>query len=92
VAPAASAAPAAPVRPSIITVQFSGLPPGTYPVHLHSICSGAQGFHITVFPTLGVGMGGAGSIQVPASDFGNGWCVIVYSSASQARVLTTRAI
>ena len=73
-------------------MQFSGLPPGSYAVHLHSVCSGAQGFHITVLPRLVVGIGGAGSIPVSISDFGNGWCVIVYSSASLVRVLAMRAI
>ena len=74
-------------------VYFSGLPAGTYPVHLHSICSGAQNFHIAVLQTLGVHEGvGTGNIQVRSGYFGRGLCIIVYSSSSLSHVLTTRRI
>jgi len=38
-------------------VAFAGLPAGTYPVHLHSACDGAQRFHITVLQSLVVRQG-----------------------------------
>jgi hypothetical protein len=72
-------------------VFFSGLGNGTYPVHLHSVCSGMQQFHITVLQSLVV-TAGAGAIQVPSGYFGRGLCVIVYSSPSLTGVLTTRRI
>ena len=78
--------------PSSVAVNFSGLPAGTYPVHLHSRCNGSQAFHITVLESLQVGSGGAGTIDVPSSYFDRGLCVIVYASSSLAAVLTTRAI
>jgi hypothetical protein len=81
----------APVVPASRPVAFYGLPAGTYPVHLHSVCSGAQNFHVTVVQSLSVS-GGSGSIQVPSSYFGRGLCVIVYSSNALSRVLTTRSI
>lgn len=78
--------------PASRPVSFFGLPAGTYPVHLHSVCSGAQNFHVTVVHSLSVGSGGSGSIVVPSSYFGRGLCVIVYSSNALSRVLTTRRI
>jgi len=60
-------------------------------VHLHSICNGAQNFHITVLQSLVVGMGG-GSIQVPSGYAGRGLCVIVYGSPSLTTVVATRRI
>jgi hypothetical protein len=72
-------------------VVFSGLRNGTYPVHLHSVCSGLQEFHITVLQSLVV-TGGAGAVVVPSGYFGRGLCVIVYSSPSLTSVLTTRRI
>lgn len=72
-------------------VAFSGLPNGTYPVHLHSACSGSQQFHITVLGSLAVRQG-AGAIAVPSGYFGRGLCVIVYTTPSLTRVLTTRRI
>src|SRR5438874_3778719 len=78
--------------PASLAVNFSGLPAGTYPVHLHSRCNGSQAFHITVLETLQVGSGGAGTIDVPSSYFDRGLCVIVYTSSSLAAVLITRAI
>jgi hypothetical protein len=72
-------------------VVFSGLRNGTYPVHLHSVCSGMQQFHITVLQSLVV-TGGAGAVEVPSGYFGRGLCVIVYSSPSLTSVLTTRRI
>lgn len=90
--PSPSPSPAAPApRPSAYPVVFSGLPNGTYPVHLHSACSGSQQFHITVLQSLVVRQG-AGGISVPAGYFGRDLCVIVYSSPALTRVLTTRRI
>ena len=43
-------------------------------------------------PTLFVSSSGSGSIEVPSSAFGHGWCLVVYSNASLAAVLTTRAV
>jgi hypothetical protein len=72
-------------------VSFAGLPSGSYVTHLHSICNGAQSFHITVLQTLVVSAGG-GTIQVPSGYFGRGLCVIVYSSPSLTSVLATKRI
>lgn len=85
--------PAQPIAvPSNLPVSFSGLPAGTYITHLHSACSGAQNFHVTVLQSLEIGADGTGSIAVPSSYFGRGLCVIVYANSSQSRVLTTRPI
>jgi len=73
-------------------VRFSGLPPGTFPVHLHSVCSGTQAFHMAVLQSLDVNGSGSGEIEVAASDFGRGWCLIVYTNPSLSRVLTFRPI
>jgi hypothetical protein len=89
--PIAQAVAAAPA-PTSIAVTFSGLRAGTYPVHLHSICSGRASFHITVVQSLVVGAAGRGTIAVPSSYFGRGLCLIVYSSPSLSAVLTTRRI
>lgn len=78
--------------PPATRVAFFGLPAGTYPVHLHSRCSGAQNFHVAVVQSLSIEGDGSGSIQLPASYFGRGLCVIVYSSNALSRVLTTRSI
>jgi hypothetical protein len=75
-----------------IAVGFSRLAAGTYPVHLHSICSGRQSFHITVVQSLAVGPDGRGTIHVPSSYFGRHLCLIVYTSPSLSAVLTTRSI
>lgn len=72
-------------------VHFAGLPAGTYPVHLHSACNGSQQFHITVLQSLVV-RGGSGAISVPSGYFGRGLCVIVYTSPSLSRVLTTKRV
>ena len=72
-------------------VAFSGLPAGTYPVHLHSACDGGQRFHITVLQSLVIRQG-AGAISVPAGYFGRGLCVFVYTSPTLARVLATKRI
>jgi len=90
--PAAVAVAPAPAAPDFLPVSFSGLPPGRYPVHLHTICNGTQSFHITVLGSLDIGAGGSGSIQVASGYFNRGWCVIVYGSGSLAAVLTTRPI
>jgi hypothetical protein len=83
---------AAAPAPTTIAVSFRGLPAGSYPVHVHSICSGRQSFHITVVQSLGVGSGGGGTIDVPSSYFGRGLCLIVYTGPSLSGVLTTRPI
>jgi len=72
-------------------VAFSGLPAGTYPVHLHAACDPSQRFHITVLQSLVVRQG-AGAISVPSGYFNRGLCVIVYTSPTLARVLTTKRI
>jgi hypothetical protein len=73
-------------------VYFSGLPAGTFPTHLHSQCSGAQTFHVTVLQSLVVNGAGAGAIAVPSGYFGRGLCVIVYTNSTLSRVLTTQPI
>lgn len=88
----AVAIPAQVPAPTTIAVTFGGLPHGFYPTHLHSRCSGLQGFHITVLQRLVVGADGVGSIQVPSSYFGRGLCVIVYSSPSLSGVLSVKWI
>ena len=96
VAPSAPPAPqpatATPPAPSSYSVSFSGLAPGTYPVHLHSACNGSQSFHIAVLQSLVISPGMSGSIAVSAADFGRGWCLIVYSGPSLASVLTVRRL
>lgn len=87
--PAASAVPAP--LPASIAVTFTGVPSGTYPVHIHSICNGSQAFHIVVVQSLAAA-GGSGTIQVPSGYFGRGLCVIVYTSPAATRVLATRPI
>jgi len=87
-----SAAPPPAPQPATRQVFFSALPAGRYITHLHSICSGAQNFHITVLQTLVIAAGGTGSISVSSAYFGRGLCVIVYANASLSRVLTTRRI
>ena len=88
--PAATAA--AVEAPANVPVGFTGLPAGSYPVHLHSRCSGAQSFHITVIGILQVAAAGSGSVSVPRSYFGRGLCLIVYSGPSLSAVLTTRRV
>lgn len=79
-------------EPATILVVFAGLPPGLYPVHLHSICNGGQAFHLGFLSNLAIGGGGSGGINVPSGDAGRGDCVIVYADESLGRVLTTRPI
>src|ERR1051326_9002232 len=78
--------------PTSVTVYFSRLPSGTYPVHVHSRCSGSRTFHIVVVQSLQVGAGGSGAIQVPSGYFGRGLCLMVYSDPSLSAVLTTRPV
>ena len=82
----------APPPPAAFTVTFAGLSPGAYPTHVHSICNGGQSFHIATVQTLVVNGSGSGSIQLASGYFGNGWCLIVYTSRSLTRVLTTRSV
>ena len=84
--------PAQPAPPRFESVFFSGLARGVYPTDLHSQCSGAQAFHLLVLNSLVVGSNGAGSVTVPTSYTGRGFCVIVYSSPSLSAVLTTRRV
>jgi hypothetical protein len=88
--PASAAAALAP--PADVAVSFSGLPGGTYPVHVHSRCNGNQAFHIITIESLRVNSGGGGSIEVPRGYFGRGLCLIVYGNPSLSAVLTTRPI
>jgi len=88
--PASAAAALAP--PANVAVSFSGLPTGTYPVHVHSRCNGNQAFHIITIESLRVNSGGGGSVEVPRGYFGRGLCVIVYANPSLSAVLTTRPI
>src|SRR5579859_8236354 len=88
--PASAAAALAP--PANVPVSFSDLPGGTYPVHIHSRCSGNQAFHIITIESLRVNSGGGGSIEVPRGYFGRGLCLIVYANPSLSAVLTTRPI
>ena len=78
--------------PADVAVSFSGLPGGTYPVHVHSRCSGNQAFHIVTIESLRVNSGGGGSVEVPRGYFGRGLCLIVYGNPSVSTVLTTRPI
>jgi len=82
----------APPPPAAYTVTFAGLPAGSYPVHVHSICDGGQSFHIATVQSLQVDSGGYGSIQLASGYFGNSWCLIVYTNRSLTRVLSTRRI
>jgi len=81
-----------PAVPSTATVYFSGLPSGVYPAHLHARCSGAQAFHLLVLANLVIAPGGAGSVRVPASYTGRGFCVIVYTSRTLTAVLTVKPV
>ena len=88
----AEPAAAAPPIPSERAVGFVGLRSGTYPVHIHSKCSGAQAFHVAVVQSLSVGAGGTGSIRVPEGYFGRGLCLIAYGNVALSTVVATRAI
>lgn len=94
-APAETPSPSASTSPTphgMITADFSGLTPGSFPVHLHSTCNPSQSFHLAVIGTLMVGQNGDGEILVPSQDFGHGWCLIVYSSTSLQSALTMQEI
>src|SRR5690348_7335956 len=80
------------LAPASTAVFFSGLRSGTYPVHVHSRCSGSRSFHIVVVQSLRIGSTGSGAIEVASSYFGRGLCLIVYTSSSLSAVLTTRPI
>jgi hypothetical protein len=90
--PTPDTATAAGVAPTSVAVTFSGLPAGSYHVHLHSISSGRNSFHIAVLQSLVVSSGGGGSIEVLRSYFGRGLCLIDYTSPALSAVLTTRPI
>jgi hypothetical protein len=89
--PAAPPAPPAP-PPDSYFVNFGGLAPGIYPVHLHRVCNGGQGYHLAYLPYLSVSAAGSGGIAVPARDFGRGWCVIVYANRAATVVAAVRPI
>jgi len=74
------------------TLFFSGLPQGAFPVHLHSACNAAQGYHLSVLAPLVVDGNGSGGISVPAADLAHGRCVIVYADSSLGRVLAERPL
>jgi hypothetical protein len=94
--PIATPAPAPPPppqpKPDFGYVRFTGLSAGTYPVHLHRICSGSQGYHLAYLPYLAVSAAGSGEIAVPAGYFGQGWCVVVYANRAQTAVAAYRPI
>jgi hypothetical protein len=81
-----------PAQASEFTVAFQGLRPGTYPVHLHSICNGRQAYHLAYLPNLSISAMGTGSVSVPAMDFGHGWCVVVYANSALTAVAAYRTI
>lgn len=82
----------APTTAGMTTVTFSGLPMGTFRVHLHSVCNGSQSFHIAVMQSVVVDSSGQGSISVGSSNFGRGWCLIVYTTPALTSVLATKSI
>jgi len=84
--------PIGPRIPAALPVGFSHLPPGTYQVHLHSICSGNQRYHLAYLPDLVVGAAHTGQVLVPTAEFGRGWCLIVYSDPARNIVLVTKPI
>jgi hypothetical protein len=93
--PVAAAAPAPappPPPPASMTVRFGQLAPGSHPIHLHSICNGTQNFHITTIGAIAPDGAGGASVTLPTSDFGRGWCLVVYTDASLTRVLNYRPI
>jgi hypothetical protein len=75
-----------------MTVRFNQLPAGSHPIHLHSICSGTQNFHLATIGAIAPDAAGGASVTLSTSDFGRGWCLIVYTDASLTRVLNYRPI
>ena len=91
--PIATPTPAPPApQPDFLFVSFAGMASGTYPVHLHRVCSGTQGYHLAYLPYLDVSEKGSGGIAVPAADFGHGWCLIVYANRAAKAVAAYRPI
>lgn len=86
-----SMAPAVPPPdpPQSVAVTLGGLPAGSHPVHLHSICNGGQGYHLATLGALG---GGTSTLDLPSDDFGRGWCLVVYTDGSLSRVLEYKAL
>ncbi len=80
------------VGPDPNFVSFSGFAAGSYPVHLHRVCNGRQGYHLAYLPYLSISAAGTGGIPVPAGDFGNGWCVVVYANPAATVVVAYRPI
>jgi glucose/arabinose dehydrogenase len=89
---AAAPAPPAPPPPATMTVRFNQLPAGSHPIHLHSICSGTQNFHLATIGAIAPDAAGGASVTLSTNDFGRGWCLIVYTDASLTRVLNYRPI
>jgi hypothetical protein len=79
----------APALPAQMTVSLGALAPGTYTVHLHTICNGGTAFHIT---TLGFVNASEPVLTLPAGDFGKGWCLVLYTDPSATKVVTYRPI
>jgi hypothetical protein len=91
--PIATPLPAPPAGPpDLLFVGFAGLAPGSYSVHLHRVCSGFQGYHLASLPDLAISAAGSGELAVPAGDFGQGWCVIVYATRALTTVAAYRPI
>jgi hypothetical protein len=84
--------PPPPPPPQYLAVGFTGLAPGSYPVHLHAICNGRQGYHIAYLPELNVSAAGSGAVEVPAAYFGKGWCLVVYANRSATAVAAYRPV
>ncbi|HEX6348214.1 MAG TPA: hypothetical protein VF160_02350 [Candidatus Dormibacteraeota bacterium] len=84
--------PAPAPAPASLTATLGPLAPGTYTVHLHTICNGGPAFHITTIGFVRVGPDGGAAVTLPAGDFGKGWCLVVYTDPSATRVVTYRPV
>jgi hypothetical protein len=91
-APPAPPTPSAASQPSSYPFTFSGLPTGSFPVHVHSACNGSQAFHLATLGSLFVGMSRSGTVTVPAMYVGEGLCLIVYANPSLTSVLSVRRV
>jgi hypothetical protein len=91
-APPAPPTPSAASQPSSYGFTFSGLPPGSYPVHVHSACNGSQAFHLATLGSLAIGMSRSGTVTVPAMYVGEGLCLIVYANPSLTSVMSVRRV
>jgi len=75
--------------PGQMSVGLGPLAPGTYTVHLHTICNGGPAFHIT---TIGFVQASRPALTLTSGDLGRGWCLVVYTDPSATRVVTYRPI